>query len=52
MPVEQVLALVGFVVVMTGTPGPNNKGVVAGFHVSTVAVTVFSFMRATGNPGR
>lgn len=29
MPVEQVLALVGFVVVMTGTPGPNNMMLLA-----------------------
>ncbi|MBC54636.1 MAG: lysine transporter LysE [Gammaproteobacteria bacterium] len=29
MPLEQLLALVGFVVVMTGTPGPNNMMLLA-----------------------
>ncbi|MEX0740835.1 MAG: LysE family translocator [Pseudohongiella sp.] len=29
MPLEQLLALIGFVVVMTGTPGPNNMMLLA-----------------------
>ena len=29
MPIEQLLALMGFVVVMTGTPGPNNMMLLA-----------------------